>query len=1037
MNRPSSRGIPRLLAAVALALAAAVVPIAALAGDGGLEVDASSRDVSKDAGDVETSSAAPEVARFATTARQVTELVDGTLGPLVDASSLFDIAIEDEALIDLEAARLALLATDAGGGSGAALVGGRARRDGGATDAAPILRVPALAARLELDRARLAFYRLPTARRHEILAAHAARGAEAGTVSNVDRRARETEEQREAALQNARESRSEGQRLVSTEYARLLDVEGDQARFTESLAADRRAITARRESTLVWQRRAREARSDGATADQTYDELRSALRAARDAFASSLDELTAQSSHAPVVGPDALADVSVDVDTSAARAQRQRVEVEHARLTADERAVREDSTAQLLDEIDTLNRERLALLDALSPARREAITGFTAAGLDQATSELRQLTLILRYHWHIVTTWIASLRHPDRALGRIVAGGVLGVVEWILAIGAFLWWRRRADGFLEALRERARAESKHARRTTASLAERALTFALEVHRPAEWLLLLVVLTWLLPDAVQAILEVRVASTVATWIFGAGLVIDALNAFAASDGGLHPISSDDTSALRLQSLRLVGRTVVVFGLILVISSMVVGHGTIYQWVFSTCWLASLPIVLVLVRRWREVVFLRTERARRKTPFQQWVLANRHGWTSFVAATAGAAHLFVTGGIRAGRAWVGRFDVTRRFLAYLFRRELSKLGSERALIVAGDIPPGAFTALGPETESATWVPTSVDETLARVAARLRERRGGIVALVGERGMGKTSALRRIRGGAADCLFLDTPVRGGVAGLCPSLARALGCAELTLDEAARTLDASTVHHGILLDDIHHFVHPIVGGLADFDALLAVASHHSKRTTWVFTLDDVIWQFLERSRGARPLFDEVVRLVPWREEEIVGLLRSRTAEAGLAPTFVHLLERQAAGADEIDVQEALARREADYYRLLWDYAFGNPSVALHMWRRSLGVDNQGAAAVRLFAGMDTSDFERLPDKAVFVLRAVLQLAPARPEDIARATMLRPVDVSDALRYAAARGYLEEVDGRYRVTWTWFRAITVFLQRRHLMVQR
>jgi hypothetical protein len=41
---------------------------------------------------------------------------------------------------------------------------------------------------------------------------------------------------------------------------------------------------------------------------------------------------------------------------------------------------------------------------------------------------------------------------------------------------------------------------------------------------------------------------------------------------------------------------------------------------------------------------------------------------------------------------------------------------------------------------------------------------------------------------------------------------------------------------------------------------------------------------------------------------------------------------------------------------------------------------------------------------------------------------------VQDALRYGSVRGYFELAEGRYRIRWTWFRAITRFLQRRHLL---
>ena len=45
-------------------------------------------------------------------------------------------------------------------------------------------------------------------------------------------------------------------------------------------------------------------------------------------------------------------------------------------------------------------------------------------------------------------------------------------------------------------------------------------------------------------------------------------------------------------------------------------------------------------------------------------------------------------------------------------------------------------------------------------------------------------------------------------------------------------------------------------------------------------------------------------------------------------------------------------------------------------------------------------ADLESLPDSAVFVLRAVLQLDWARPVDVCAATMLTPAEVANTLRY-------------------------------------
>jgi hypothetical protein len=42
--------------------------------------------------------------------------------------------------------------------------------------------------------------------------------------------------------------------------------------------------------------------------------------------------------------------------------------------------------------------------------------------------------------------------------------------------------------------------------------------------------------------------------------------------------------------------------------------------------------------------------------------------------------------------------------------------------------------------------------------------------------------------------------------------------------------------------------------------------------------------------------------------------------------------------------------------------------------------------------------------------------------------------EVEDALRFGSVRGYFRHLDDKYLVTWSWFRVITRFLQRRHLL---
>ncbi|MBK7395040.1 MAG: ATP-binding protein [Myxococcales bacterium] len=1002
--------------------------------------DAAETDVVQPSSDGDVALA--DVVALRRTAAHVRSLTAGTLELEVEPGSLFDVALDEPRAILVEVVRLQAVVqveptTDAGAGHGDARDGAvptdaDAAEDGsldalgsGATAPESLLR-----ARLDLDRARLAFYLLPAETRKARLLAHLARQEAARAArpeTEAEQRAREAEAARKAALEAARKADTEAARLISEEYVRLLEVERAQAALVARLADESKQVGARRESTLRWQRRLRglkEARAAGQATDldAVYDELRTSLRASRGEFAAKLDD--AANDSVPVAGPNPLEELHLGSDQ--VQAQRNRVEAESKRLRLEQQLVREASLAQLLEETTTLNKERLALLPLLSPEKRRAVTGFTAEGRDQAAAELRQVTLILRYHRHVAVGAIRRFRQTGEGLKSISGRGVVSFLEFAALVAAFVWWRRRAPEALANWRARSSEEARH-RTTTADGAVPWLDFLTRVRGPFEWLALVMASHALLPASLLRVLEVEVVFVIATWTFAGRLVVDIIDAAAADRRS--GASTQDSTALRHRSLRLVGRVTVGFGVVLVLTARTVGQGAIYEWVVVTCWFASIPVFLTLIHWWRDVVFARLERRRRPSAFERWVLRHHRGWTSFVAAAVGGIYLFSDGIQRAVRGWVGRFEISRRVLAYLFRRRLDRLKTDTTSVALGPLDPGIFTILGPPERPANLWIESRAQPLAALVDRIQSRRGGLVALVGERGMGKTSLLQRIQQARGDVASTTTPP-AGLAALCELLV------ELdVLAGGASLRQGSARPAAILLDDFQRIAQPAMGGLRDFDRLLAFASRHCEATTWVFAFDEVMWQFLERARATRPSFDEVMRLERWTEEDIARLLKARTELAGVAPSFERLLEPLAPSADETDRQEALTARAASYYRLMWDHAAGNPGVALDLFRRSLGVDPAGVTFVRPFQALELSDLERLPDSAIFVLKAVLQLAPAATEAIVHATNLRPTEVNDALRYSLARGYLEEADGRFTVTWTWFRAATVFLQRRHLLV--
>ncbi|MEO8178765.1 MAG: AAA family ATPase [Deltaproteobacteria bacterium] len=1003
-----------------------------------------------DGGVADAGAPVPEVEEFQTRVGQIRAFLEGQLDPDVEPQSLFEIPLDaSDEVVRVEQRRIQLLQRVAA----PAIV---------LLPDLPTVRASVWQARLELDRERLAFYSLPAARRAELLRQHAQQQQQQPTatqrdheaaINEADRVARRAEQQQRQALEAARLAGTEAARLINEEYARLLAITQRQAEFEQRQIQRRLQLEARNEAMLGWRRRVAEVLSAGpavsaaeqARADGAYVELRVTLRQARELLSNALGSIGDGQQGVPRPGPDPLIELPADAERGPAERERNQVTAKALELTALQKAVDADVARQLMGEIEALNHLRLDLLTGLSYPKRESVLGFGPSGWAQAASELRQVVLTSRYHVRAAYEWLVAVRRGDQR-GQSAWLLFLLVIKAAFPIGLFVWWRRHAERLLEELRRRMR-EAGRARRGNAWFAvgndERLVTLLRRVRRPLEWLLLTACITWLMPPQMRDLLEARLASSVLFWVLGGALIV--LTTDAVFSGPTAAPSrwsgAAETASLRLRSLHLVGRSIVAFGLVLSLSEQLVGPGTIYSWVFSTCWFAAVPILLIIVAWWRPFIFGRFSHMRRPNGFEQWVLSRRSpppnvlaSTLSSIAAVAGGIYLFVLGALRVARNRVLTFTLTRRLLAYLFRRDLSKKAREAPAPECASLSGDVYRALGPETASTELVRSVADAQVEEVIRRIKASGGGAMAIVGERGAGKTTLIERIVGSGSEIISL-TCTADGLPALRSQLNLRLGLQPNSeLEVAAASLDHGGNDRGLLIDDAQYLVRPMMGGLADFDRVLALFRAHSRNCTWILAFDETIWGFIERTRGVRPLFDDVIRLSPWDEAAIVRLITRRNEAAAIQPDFRQLALDLAADADEIDLQEAVRRIEANYYRLLWDYAAGNPGVALHFWRRSLGLTPSGGALVRLFDAPDAANLEALPESAAFVLRAIIQLGWATPEDIHLVTALPGAQVQDALRYGRQRGYFD-VDGqRVRITWDWFRAVTRFLQRRHLL---
>jgi len=967
-------------------------------------------------------------------AAQIRALIAGSLPVSVDPQSLFVVPVTDEPAQQVERIRLAALLSvvderaDAGVAPSVkvkAKLSRSASKLAASADAA-VLSSKEWLARDRLDRVRLEYYSLSKPQRDELLLAHSAR-VEAAKPKETDeqRHAREAEQDRKRALEAAQLARTEAERLVGKELARLIGLELALSKWKDHFNEARVALASRKESLLGWQKRVGDAMSTTELADETYDALRRTLRVSREELGRALDEVDSAHSLIPEIGPSPLSDIPANIALGEVSKRRKAVQAQVVANRAEERAVRTLRAAVLLIEVDTLNNDRLKLLAALSPEKRAGIIGFTLVGLEQSRYEARQLLLILRYHAHVARGWLRELRSRQRIQGVSFWPFAAVAVFWLLGFVGFVWLRRRSPRWLSLIDERLGELERREQRSSYSVPRKAVRFLMGFYRTLESLLFFALTVWLLPPSADGLLEVQLAEVVIGWLLGGALIVNVINSLAASGSSAQVAASDEIPALRLRSLRLVGRTVVGFMLALLVCERLVGRGTVYSWVYSTCWFAAIPVFLILIRWWREVVFQRVERVRRKSELQAWVLLNRSGWKSFFAAMIAAVQLFVVGFYKTLRNWLTHFNLARRAHAYLFKRELARLANDQPPKQALPLNEKALSRLSPTQQSDGWVSCLADDHIDALAARAHAGRGGVVALVGGRGMGKSCLLRRLEIRVASAVALacrgdgDGQLRAACAG------EGAGGA----GSAARPLRL------VLLDDAQRLIKPVRGGLRPFDEALAFARSRSADTLWVFAIDAVVWPFLMRARDSRSLFDQVLTLQPWTDEQIGELLALRSAEAEVAPTFEDLLEKLPPAADEIDKQEALWARQVGYFRMVWDYTRGNPAMALEVWRTSLSEDEAGAARVHALSVPDSGELSALPDSALFILRAIMQLEPATVAEIAKSTRVAEAHVLSAVTLGVQRGYLAADGDSVRVAWAWLRSIIVLLERRHLLV--
>ena len=699
----------------------------------------------------------------------------------------------------------------------------------------------------------------------------------------------------------------------------------------------------------------------------------------------------------------------------------------------------------LARELGALNELRIEVLQSASAAKRERVLGLSREGIEQLVNEISHLALVAEWYPG------SRLRQIEQLPSWLNDVGAVGSASWTLlrmlvASLVALWVHRRHRHWIQALRQWMLGGQRNRRLRLG--AARALGHLAALGTE------LVILAWLLTlrdlAGEEAPFELSLAAAVAIAWAWYRLCRAALYRFIASAAVRATELGAEHRRRVLRSIDLVGRYVLGVAIFLLLSAALLGRGYLHTVVVDFAWIGALPIGVALVHGWQAEIS------------RAWIATHPTGsLTDWLRRTAGTRRgvlpaLAAVGSVvaRGSASWLReralRFDQTRSALAWLFRRRLERSAEAvgRGVKEVGALPTELQDAFREEPIEMGRLAVNLwpqqEKVSTLVEQLLSGGNGGAVAVVGDRGGGKTSWLRalaaRVEGEHASAAeseegFEKTELTFRERITTSEQLHGVLAAELGLEARSEESLLAALRAGprrlILLDGCEHLVLRCVGGFAAAEALFRLGSRTEDRILWVCSFGRHAWDLLRPMRLAGGIFREVVQLPPWSEEQIGEAIQRRMEAAGCVAIWDDLLEERLDGGT---LETEVLRTSERYRRLLWDHSGGNPRVALHFWLRSLVPDGAKRVRVRLFEASSAAALDLLDDDRRFLLASVVLHGTLTAAEAAR-TLREPL-ADCQLRLAALEreGWLGVNDGRYAVTTRWYREVLRQLRRKHLL---
>ncbi|MDR9829752.1 ATP-binding protein [Vibrio sp. FNV 38] len=689
--------------------------------------------------------------------------------------------------------------------------------------------------------------------------------------------------------------------------------------------------------------------------------------------------------------------------------------------------------------LQSLNLSKQTLFSLVDKHIKEELTGFGPTGVTQIKNELQLLHLNAEFMLYFQLGHFQSFLN-DMIISPIpviwVAFKVL-IVSWVL-----IWWLRSRTRLITQYRQMYLDVPSNPH-----LLHRILWYFTKADASLAWLIAITASLRII-STLPSLQHLVFLEIFTWWILGGSIAINLLLEFTYRNSRQ---SNPALKALRLSTIRYYVWSVIITGVVLQISVRTLGKGTIYHWIvyFFLTWFGL--ITLITLNRWRYVVFERIASISGKPNSILWAESQSQHWLMRFPATLIAIGWLILHRFKHQLvASLSSYAMFSQLLAYLFRVEVAKQ--------SGDVSTDSnfarlrgkqvFEYVLPGNDDRELVEYANDE-LKKLCHHLLTDKPAFCIVSGERGIGSTSIqkqlLRRVKN--ATPIYINCPY-DGYDHLLTELALSLDI----MDKSSTEYNAAEQGEGlesaiyqvliqrdtpvlVVIDNAQRLIKPKVGGLACLIKLTQLLRSTGNKHRFLLSIEKASWRFVDRARGERLIFDWVTFLPRWNEKQIHALLETRVNQSKQHTiSFDGIVVPKQWEQDDTSEEQ---RAKDGFYRILWHYSDGNPTVALRFMRYSLHRNKANDdIVVRLFKAPSSEELEQMPKPMLAVLRSIVQLEIASASEVSECTQLSEAEVTGVLRLFQSRGLIEFNEQQARISDHWFRYITNVLDRQHLLVK-